>query len=258
MNENQIVQFICPKCKIPIEFKSNYYICNKCNKNYPIIKNIPDFTSEELKTDPMFKSIRRMEFIAPFYEGKLWTNFILRGAGAKNSSIQSIHNYIYDTFKGIQGLFIDVACGPATHGRKIASKERKVLGIDFSMGTLQQGLRNIKRDNVINIQLIRAKADELPIMDNTFNGLINTGALHCFPDTLKTLKEFWRVLNKNAPIVVQTFINGDAPLINRMKKSIYHVFEIKQIEEYLEKAGFTKFEYALDGCLINFTAKKTI
>ena len=123
---------------------------------------------------------------------------------------------------------------------------------------LQQGLKNIKKDKVLEMQLIRAKGEELPFMDNTFDGLINTGALHCFPDTMKTLKEFSRVLKKGAPIVVQTFISGNALLIKKMKKSKFKVFEISQLKKYLTNAGFTEFQYVLDGCLINFTAKKTI
>jgi len=258
MKVNNNVQLVCPKCKQNIDFVDYHYQCDNCKTKYPIIKNIPDFTSEELEEDPIYKSIKRLEFIAPFYEGKFWTSLVLKGVGAKNSSIQSIDNYVSKSIEGIKGIFIDVACGPATHGRRIASKERYFYGIDFSMGTLQQGLKNLKRDKVLDMQLIRAKGEELPFMDNTFDGLINTGALHCFPDTLQTLKEFSRVIKKGAPIVIQTFINGNAPLIKKMKKSKFQVFEISQLKEYLTITGFTGFQFELDGCLINFTAKKVI
>jgi hypothetical protein len=49
--------------------------------------------------------ITQMEFLAPIYEGKLWHNFILRNAGAKKTSIQSITDFILKTFEGINVLY---------------------------------------------------------------------------------------------------------------------------------------------------------
>ncbi|MFC2138963.1 methyltransferase domain-containing protein [Bacteroidota bacterium] len=178
-----LTQFACPKCKKIIQSIENGLLCEECDHIYPIIKNIPDFTSENLKANPIYRSIKKMEFLAPIYEGKLWHSFILKGFGAKKSSLGSIVDFVIKSFNGITGNILDVACGPATYGRRIASNDRQVYGIDFSMGTLKQGMKNIARDSITNIKLARANVEELPFENNIFDGVICNGALHLFPNT---------------------------------------------------------------------------
>ena len=256
MNDVGSLPLACPKCKGVLSSSPRDFVCSDCGRIYPVVDAIPDFTDEELAKDPMYKSIKNLEFLAPVYEGKAWTNLVLRSAGAKASSIDSIQGYILGAFRGLTGLFLDVACGPATHGRRLASADRYVIGVDFSMGTLRQGLKNIKRDRVENMRLVRAKAEELPFRNEAFDGLTSTGALHCFPDTPKALAEFARVLKRDAPVVVQTFIDGEAPLIRKMKRSSFKVFEVDQLREYARGARLVDFRYETDGCLINFSARK--
>ena len=128
-----------------------------------------------------------LEFLAPVYEGALWQSFILNMAGGRNSSLQSIAHFIAKTLEGVTGSVLDVACGPATYGRRMTSPDRSVYGIDFSMGTLQQGMKNIARDGIANIHLARTRVEELPFEDAVFDGAICGGSLHLFPDTALAL-----------------------------------------------------------------------
>jgi len=253
------LKYVCPKCKQPIQTIENTLHCNICGHKYPIIKSIPDFTSENLKSNQIYRSIKKMEFIAPFYEGHLWQSFILKGIGAKKTSLTSIVDFVLETFQEITGNILDMACGPATYGRRIASNDRHIYGIDFSMGTLKQGMKNISRDGVTNIKLARASVEELPFENNVFDGVICNGALHLFPNTLKALQEISRTMKKGAVLTVTTFIEGNAPLIRRIKKQrkLARVFEISELKESLKNANFENFQARIDGCFLLFTARKT-
>jgi SAM-dependent methyltransferase len=256
------VNFACPKCKGPLQSGENALHCDQCHLSYPIVNGVPDFVSENTLTSvsPNYRWIKMLEFLAPIYEGQLWHSFILNTlAGAHSSSLASIAGFISDTLKGVTGSVLDVACGPATYGRRIASPSRNVYGVDFSMGTLQQGMTNITRDGISNIRLARARVEELPFEDAVFAGVICGGSLHLFPDTLLALREIARIMKAGAPLAVTTFVVGKAPLTRMMKRrKNMRVFQIPDLQRYLNEAGFEGFESNLDGTFLTFSTHKAM
>ena len=253
------VSFACPKCKRPLRSVENALQCGECNQAYPIAGGIPDFLSEDLLANiaPNYRDIKKLEFLAPIYETWLWQSFILNLAGGRGSSIRTIASFISKTLEGITGSVLDVACGPATYGRRIASPDRSVYGIDFSMGTLRQGMTNIARDGLSNIRLARARVEELPFEDAVFDGVICGGCLHLFPDTVLSLREIARTMKAGAPLAVTTFAAGNSLLTHLMKRRrSIHAFELPELQQYLKEAGFEGFESKLDGSFLTFSTCK--
>jgi SAM-dependent methyltransferase len=256
------ISLACPKCKRPLQSGENALQCSECHLTYPIVGGIPDFLSENLLAGiaPNYRWIKMLEFLAPIYEGQLWQSFILKTlAGAGNSSLRSIASFISETMKGITGSVLDMACGPATYGRRIASPSRDVYGIDFSMGTLRQGMANIARDGISGVRLARARVEELPFENAVFDGVICGGALHLFPDPVLALREIARTMKAGAPLAVTTFVAGNAPLTRLMKRrKNMHVFQIPDLPQYLAEAGLEEFEPKLDGTFLTFSARKAV
>jgi SAM-dependent methyltransferase len=256
------VGFACPKCKRPLQSGKNALQCSECHLTYPLLNGVPDFLSENLLASiaPNYRWIKMLEFLAPIYEGKLWHSFILKTlAGARSSSLESIAGFVSDTLKDVTGSVLDVACGPATYGRRIASPARNVYGVDFSMGTLQQGMANIARDGVSGVRLARARVEELSFENAVFDGVICGGSLHLFPDTMLALREIARTMKAGAPLAMTTFVAGNAPLTRLMKRrKNMRVFQIPDLQEYLAKAGFEGFEPKLDGTFLTFSACKAM
>jgi len=256
------ISFACPKCKRPLRSGENALQCSECHLTYPIVGGIPNFLSENLLAGiaPNYRWIKMLEFLAPIYEGQLWQSFILKTlAGAGNSSLRSIASFISETMEGVTGSVLDMACGPATYGRRIASPSRNVYGVDFSMGTLQQGMTNIARDGISGIRLARARVEELPFENAVFDGVICGGAIHLFPDTVLALREIARTMKAGAPLAVTTFVAGNAPLTRLMKRrKNMRVFQIPDLRQYLAEAGFEGFEPKLDGTFLTFSARKAM
>jgi SAM-dependent methyltransferase len=253
------LEFACPKCKRPLHRGENALQCSECDRTYPLLGGIPDFLSENSLASlaPNYRWIKMLEFLAPIYEGQLWQSFILKTlAGAGHSSLRSIASFISDTLEGVTGSVLDVACGPATYGRRIASPSRNVYGVDFSMGTLQQGMTNIVREGISGVHLARARVEELPFEDAVFDGVICGGSLHLFPDTVLALREIGRTMKGGAPLAVTTFVEGNALLTRLMRgRKNMRVFRIPDLQQYLAEAGFEGFEPKLDGTCLLFSAR---
>jgi SAM-dependent methyltransferase len=255
------ISFACPKCKGLLHSTENALQCSQCSQIFPIVGGITDFVSEDLLASvaPNYQWIKRLEFMAPIYEGWFWQSFILALAGAGGSSLHSIASFISKTLEGVTGNVLDVACGPATYGRRIASPDRCVYGIDFSMGTLQQGMKNIRRDGTPNIHLARTRVEELPFENAVFDGAICGGSLHLFPDTALALHEIARTLKDGAPLAVTTFVAGNSLLARLMKqRKNMHAFELPELKQYLTEAGFEGFASKQDGTFITFSTSKAV
>ena len=251
--------FVCPKCKSPLHSTENALHCSECNRVYPLVGDIPDFISENLpaSVDPSYRGIKFFNILAPIYESWLWQTFFLAlNGGAGSTSLRSIASFVSETLEGVIGNVLDVACGPATYGRRMASPDRSIYGIDFSMGMLRQGMKYITRDGVSGVHLARTRVEELPFENAIFDGAICGGSLHLFPDTKLALHEIARTLKADAPLAVTTVVAGNSPGAHSLKRHGGHAFELPQLQQYLSEAGFEGFASKQDGTFITFSTSK--
>jgi ubiquinone/menaquinone biosynthesis C-methylase UbiE len=161
--------------------------------------------------------------------------------------------------EGVAGSVLDVACGPATYARRIASPSRNVHGIDISMGMLRQGKVYVERDNVSGVHLARARVEELPFENAVFDGVICSGSLHLFADTVLSLREIARTMKPGAPLSVQTFVAGKTAVNRFIQKHAWvHTFDLVELQQYLTEAGFEGFRYELDGIVLTFSARRAV
>lgn len=254
------VGFACPKCKRPLRTSDNVLCCVECNRTYPIVGGIPDFLSGDSQADlaPVLRIAKGADLLAPIYENRFWYQLLLNLAGSGSSSIGSIAGFHAKTLEGITGAVLDVACGPATYGRRIVSSSRNIYGIDISMGMLQKGMTYILQDGVTGVRLARARAEELPFENAVFDGVICSGSLHLFPDTVCSLCEIARTMKPSAPLSVQTFVAGGRSGLMRLlgKWRDVKAFELSQLQQFLATAGFEQFQPKLKGIFLTFRARK--
>jgi SAM-dependent methyltransferase len=255
INKTIMIPFVCPECKNSLHSFNLSLRCDKCDRNYPIIDEIPDFISGDFQTKstPIFKMARKADLLSSFYESKYWYQLSLKLAGASTNTIESITKFHSETLKNINGSILDVACGTATYSRRIISSSRNVYGIDISMGMLKKGMSYLKRAHISDVYLSRASVDKLPFINAVFDGAICSGSLHLFPDTVLSLREIARTMKAGAPLSVQTFTEGTT-IVNRMlkKQSWVHNFKIDELQQYLSEAGFEGFRWKLDGPIVIF------
>jgi ubiquinone/menaquinone biosynthesis C-methylase UbiE len=160
------------------------------------------------------------------------------------------------------GPVVDVACGPGTLGRRIASPARTVYGVDISWSMLRQAAAYVTQAGLANVQFARASSDALPFPNGFFNLALCGGALHLFPDTVAALREIARVMKPGALLAVTTFSPVRTGILRfqsireRIERVGVRLFEPAALDGYLRQAGFEDFRPQLDGAVLTFSARK--
>lgn len=268
------VSFACPKCKYPLRSDDNAFYCSECHRTFPIVAGIPDFLSGDSQASvaPVYggtsgmttikRMAKRMDWFAPIYESRFFVSFLLKLSGVSGDSSQfmgRITGFHGKTLESISGDLLDIACGPATYTRRLACASRNMYGIDISMGMLRQGMTYVERDKASEVHLARARVEELPFENAVFDGVICSGSLHLFSDTVLALREIARTMKLGAPLSVQTFVSGKT-LLNRFVqgRSWVHTFELDELQQYLTNAGFKEFQPEVDGIVLTFSVRKAL
>ncbi len=208
--------------------------------------------------------MRFIDRMARIYETKLWYPIILKIYGGLHSpSLRQLVNIVSQKVKSTKGRVLDVACGPGTFGRRVASPSKEVFGIDVSMGMLRQGAAYIARESIPNVHFARARVEALPFEDGFFDAVLCCGSLHLFADTTVALREMARVMKPAAILAVFTFAVGDGGILKfrrarewSRKDHGLHVFELSEMERYLTASGFTDFRPEVSGSILTFSAHK--
>jgi len=183
--------------------------------------------------------------------------------GFASPSLPQLIDKVTQKLHPIKGRVLDVACGPGTYGRRVASATREVFGIDISFGMLRQGVANVAKEGIGNMHFARARVEHLPFEDKFFEGVICSGSLHLFADTIVALREMARVMKPGAVLAVFTFGAGRGGILKFRRVREWsrehqglHVFELAEMERLLAVAGFENLQAELAGSILTFAARR--
>lgn len=260
---NSLTVYVCPTCKGKLEPAEGALRCGACEVTYPLLDGIPDFLLEdsERALGPLNRAI--LETVVRLYETPLWYAPILRLGGGKGApSYGEVIRQMVGLMDVHQGMLLDVACGPGTWGRRLASPAMQVYGIDINWAMLRQGARVANRRQIDAIHFAHARVEALPFSAGQFDAAYCGGALHGFPDTVGSLREIARTLKPGAPLVVLTFLDRDQPLVRMRRRAEardpsrfkLRMFEVPELEQDLAQAGFEGYAPQVYGGVIIFKA----
>lgn len=127
---------------------------------------------------------------------------------------------------------LDLACGTGINFESIiaANSNGLVLGLDYSLGILEQAHERLERNHWTSILLCLGDAAQLPFADGTVDRVLCTYALKAIPPYQQTLDEVVRVLKPDGIFVVMDAKASDGtahffnPLIRWMaRKFLYDI-----------------------------------
>ena len=258
--------YVCPMCKGRLRQDEDVLRCPTCSQTYPIREGIPDFIREELSQskDPELRRMTAIDRMARIYETKLWYPIVLNVYGGFHSpSLGQLISTVSQRVRSTQGRVLDIACGPGTFGRRIASPSKEVFGIDVSMGMLRQGAAYTIKEGISNVHFARARVEALPFVDGLFDAALCCGSLHLFADTVIALREIARVMKPGTILAVFTFIAGRGGILKFRRVRDWsrrahglHVFDLPGMEQYLTAAGFRDLQPEVSGSILTFSARK--
>jgi len=108
--------YVCPQCRGTLAVAGATLHCSACRHNYPVQHGIPDFISEDLtqSTNPVLRQVKWLDLLARVYESKVWYPVVLRlFAGRGQLSFAGLINLVQEMIGPVNGVVLDVACGPA-------------------------------------------------------------------------------------------------------------------------------------------------
>jgi ubiquinone/menaquinone biosynthesis C-methylase UbiE/uncharacterized protein YbaR (Trm112 family) len=263
----ELAAYVCPACKDALEQNPQGLLCRRCAQTYAIVDGLPDFVREDLarNRDPMWRNIGAMDRFARFYESGFWYQGVLNLMGGfKSTTLERLIAEISAMVAGVQGRILDVACGPGTYGRRVASASKEVFGIDISLNMLRQGVIYTRRDHIESMHFARARVESLPFADRFFDAALCCGSLHLFPDTVVALREIARTLKPGARLAAMTFTPGRRGLLRyqtireRLRRKYgTHVFDVEEMHRYLTAAGFDNYRPQALGSVLIFSATRS-
>lgn len=251
--------YVCPQCKGPLAADQQALRCAACARAYPVRRDIPDFIGDDLRHRKNW-SLRHaglFNWLAPIYETKLWYPIVMRLAGVKGvTSLPQLIGTVAAMTGTVSGDLLDVACGPGTFGRRIATQATTVFGIDISAGMLEQGRTYAARENVPNVHFARATVEALPFADRRFATALCCGSLHLFEDTRVALREIARTLQPGAQLVGFTFAATESAFSRFALRHGARLFEAKSLGETLSETGLGDYSSQTFGSALLFRARK--
>jgi SAM-dependent methyltransferase/uncharacterized protein YbaR (Trm112 family) len=264
LGNDDLAHYACPACKGSLASLQAGFGCLQCDRVYELRGGVPDFLLlGRTSTHPVLRNIHAIDRLAGIYETRFWYSQVLRLVGGKERlSLPQLTNLIQEMLSPVRGCVLDVACGPGTFGRRVATQSERVYGVDISLGMLAEGIKLAQRERVVNIRFARAQAESLPFGAAVFDAAICCGALHLFPDSMGALREIGRTLRPGGPLAILTVTSGTSgvlrfpAVVKYARRGGLRIFEPQELEHMLKEAGFESRRPVSYGCLLTIHGRK--
>ena len=224
MNNHEVIsQFLCcPKCHSDIHLKNDFYICNSCNAQYPLIFNIPDFRID-LDTEDKLKEYAEANELIELYNQLSYKELLLhhikqttaddlidveidyelgwRERGKKElykiNQLAEKMKAPKDLTANIDGLYIDIGCGKGAMISTMSDYCKYSIGLDYSLIYVVLALKLIEESGFNNVFLMVASNHNLPLRENVAEFVTAIDVIEHVPDQIKGYDENIRVLKDN-------------------------------------------------------------
>lgn len=111
----------------------------------------------------------------------------------------------FDKFSGKK--ILDVGCGPGWITVNYAKDGAKVYSVDITKKAVELTKKHLNY-KCLNAEVIQASAENIPFSDNFFDFVVSSGVLHHTPDTIKAIKECYRVLKPGGKSKITLYYKG--------------------------------------------------
>lgn len=123
---------------------------------------------------------------------------------------------------------LDVACGRGAvlfPSSEAVSNSGEVVGIDISKGMISQTNHEIERRKIENAQVFVMDAERLDLPDTHFDYVLCGLCLFFFPDLMRALREFFRVLKPGGCVISSTFNKQKDDKLTKEWDQLYESFK---------------------------------
>ena len=132
----------------------------------------------------------------------------------------------------------DLGCGTGQTAASLSPFVGRVIAVDDSNAMLAAARERLGEAE--NVELRQGRLEALPIEDQSLDAAILGLVLHHLPDPPKVLREAARALKPAGRLLVVDMLPHAREDYRQEMGHVWLGFEVEQLEEWLEKAGFDK------------------
>jgi ubiquinone/menaquinone biosynthesis C-methylase UbiE len=204
---------VCPKSGNSLRFDNDDSVVRVegCDAVYPVIDGVIDFCDPE--PDRISASYNKIAYRYDAYitNSTLFMKICNRIVWGTTDDT----SYYMDTFLSnlpteFDGVLLDVPVGTGVFTSSLYARypNATIIGVDSSMGMLQEAKNRFDKEGLKNIRLIRADATYLPVRDGVVDLVLFMNGLHVFPDKRGAIAEMGRVLRKQGMLAACGYVKG--------------------------------------------------
>ncbi len=132
----------------------------------------------------------------------------------------------------------DVGCGTGFMIEGLLGRVRVVYGVEPSEAMIGVASRKFRgRSDVI---LVRARAERIPLADNTVDAVLSNMALHHIFEPLRAIREMARILKESGRLVITDLDEHSYEWFRGEMDDIWLGFDRKLVRKWLEEARLEK------------------
>ena len=137
-------------------------------------------------------------------------------------------------------IVADVGTGTGFVAMGLASIAAKVIGFDASPEMLTVAQRNLSAFG--NVELREAPGDQLPMSDNTFDGVFANMYLHHAPEPAQAIKELVRTLKPGGVLCITDLDTHDHEWQREQMADVWLGFERDDIRRWYAEADLKEID----------------
>lgn len=145
--------------------------------------------------------------VAGLYDGRI--SLVARLASGREEQFRGEYLRELELREGDRLLEVSIGTGANLH---YLPAKASCYGLDLSWGMLQRCQKNLERWQ-IEAELILGNAEDLPLLDETFDAVLHVGGINAFSDRARAICEMIRVARAGTKIVI---VDETAKLMNSL------------------------------------------
>ncbi|MGM0398212.1 MAG: methyltransferase domain-containing protein [Halobacteriota archaeon] len=139
---------------------------------------------------------------------------------------------------------LDVGCGTGFGTAGLLEYADEVTGLDQSIHQLEKARAKFDGDSV---RFTRGDAERLPFADDSFDVLWSSGSIEYWPNPVRALQEFRRVVEPGGQILVVGPNYPPWPVIQQFMDAIMLFYDEEEAQRMFEQAGLEDIRHRAMG-----------
>ncbi|MFN4307367.1 class I SAM-dependent methyltransferase [Sulfurihydrogenibium azorense] len=137
---------------------------------------------------------------------------------------------------------LDFGCGTGLLTFFLIDKVGRAVGVDSSQGMCEVFLKKAKENNIDNVEVLNVDLEKQDI-DQKFDVIVSSMALHHVKDTQNILKKFYSLLNDGRYIAIADLVKEDGTFHDDNEGVEHFGFDLEELKSLFEKVGFKDVQY---------------